>query len=336
MLCHTAGVHSLLTNAVQSIQIGVEDTASPDPRRMLSAVRNIYAGILLLLKEELLRRSPPDSNGLLIRARHEFKTLPDGSVHAVGKGRNTVDVGQIRERLNSINTKLPADSLTRLWSDLEKFQAIRNDVEHYRTKATTAEFRAVIAIATALIRLIVVDLLLEDPATLLGDGCWGVMLTEETVYAEQKAACAASLADIQWNTHALTEAAPFLRCGYCQSELVGQADKANTLQESVTFVCAACSSEDDADDGEWLMEAVLRSKGIDPWFDPSDPDGAPTGDCPECGKGGLVVAEAACALCGWEHSGERCAVCHAEVSAWDDSEHPGLCGYHADLFAKDD
>ena len=327
---------SLLTNAVQSIQIGVEDTSSPDPRRMLSAIRNIYAGILLLLKEELLRRSPPDSNGLLIRAKHEFKTQPDGSVLAVGKGRNTVDVGQIRERLNSVNTKLSTEGLKRLWADLERFQVIRNDVEHYRTKATKAEFRAVIAVATALVRLIVVELLLEDPAMLLGDECWGVMLKEETVYAEQQAACAASLADVQWNTQALADAVPFLRCGSCESELVGQSDKANNVQEHIVFVCAACTSEDDAEGGDWLMEAVLRSKDIDPWFDPSDPDGAPTADCPECGEAGLVVAEAACVLCGWEHSGERCAVCHTEVSNWDDSEHPGLCGYHADLFAKDD
>ena len=327
---------SLLTNAVQSIQIGMEDTASPDPRRVLSAVRNIYAGILLLLKEELLRRSPPDSNGLLIRARHEFRTSPEGAVQTVGKGRNTVDVGQIRDRLNSINTKLSTDSLKRLWNDLEKFQIIRNDVEHYRTKATKAEFRAVIAVATALIRLIVVELLQEDPAMLLGDECWGAMLKEETVYAEQKAACAASLAEVQWNTQAVTDAVHFLRCGYCQSELVGQVDKANVAQESVVFLCSVCTGEDEADDGEWLMDAVLLSKGIDPWFDPSDPDGAPTEDCPECGERGLIVTEATCVLCGWEHSGERCAVCHAEVSSWDDSEHSGLCGYHANLFAKDD
>ena len=42
---------SLLTNAVQSIQIGIEDFSSTDPRRILSTVRNLYAGILLLLKE---------------------------------------------------------------------------------------------------------------------------------------------------------------------------------------------------------------------------------------------------------------------------------------------
>lgn len=36
---------------------------------MLSAVRNIYAGILLLVKERLARQSPAGSNEALIKAR---------------------------------------------------------------------------------------------------------------------------------------------------------------------------------------------------------------------------------------------------------------------------
>ena len=37
----------------------IEDSGSLDPRRALSTVRYLYAGIVLLLKEELRRRSPP-------------------------------------------------------------------------------------------------------------------------------------------------------------------------------------------------------------------------------------------------------------------------------------
>ena len=39
---------SLLQNAIDSIQVGVEDYLMEDDRRYLSAVRNICAGILLL------------------------------------------------------------------------------------------------------------------------------------------------------------------------------------------------------------------------------------------------------------------------------------------------
>jgi hypothetical protein len=326
----------LLSNAVQSIQIGIEDFESDDPRRVLSTVRNLYSGILLLLKEELSRRSPADSNNVLIRVKHGFKLQPNGAVVVVGRGTKTVDYTQIQERLADIGTALTADQTTRLWTDLGKFRAIRNDIEHYETKAPKVEIEAAIFLATALVRMIVVDLLKGDPASLLGDNCWSVMLKTERVYADQKAACKASLAKVQWNTQLAEQAIPELRCEDCESELVGQKDPTNIWQEHVVFVCAACGAEGDATDGEWLMPAVLRLKSIDQFYDHSDPDGGPTAQCPECMKGGVVVEDAACALCGWQHSGKSCLVCGGGVSYEGDHDHPGLCEYHHYASQKDD
>lgn len=56
--------NALITNAIESIQVGVEDFEILDSRRMLSAVRNILVEILLLYKEKLRRLSP--SNPLLL------------------------------------------------------------------------------------------------------------------------------------------------------------------------------------------------------------------------------------------------------------------------------
>lgn len=61
-------MHTLLSNAIQSIEIGVEDFQSQDQRRLLSAVRNIQAGILLLCKEHLRKLSPPTSDEVLVCA----------------------------------------------------------------------------------------------------------------------------------------------------------------------------------------------------------------------------------------------------------------------------
>ena len=44
---------SILQNAIDSIIIGVEDYDNSDKKRLLSATRNIYAGVLLLLKSKL-------------------------------------------------------------------------------------------------------------------------------------------------------------------------------------------------------------------------------------------------------------------------------------------
>ena len=55
----------LLDNAVQSIKIGLEDF--DDPKKLISATRNIYAGVLLVFKEKLRRLSPADSNEVLVK-----------------------------------------------------------------------------------------------------------------------------------------------------------------------------------------------------------------------------------------------------------------------------
>ena len=56
----------LLTNALQAIQIGVDDWRTGDHARLLSAVRNIHSGILLLYKEALRRLSPEQVDSLLV------------------------------------------------------------------------------------------------------------------------------------------------------------------------------------------------------------------------------------------------------------------------------
>lgn len=88
----------LLTNAVQSIQLGVEDYGAGTPPRLLSAVRNIHAGILLLYKEALRRRSPEGSKDVLIKAKIVPSHDKDGQLVFLGAGKKTVDTRQIRER----------------------------------------------------------------------------------------------------------------------------------------------------------------------------------------------------------------------------------------------
>jgi hypothetical protein len=62
-------MNPLLKNAVVSIQLGLEDFASDDERRIISAARNLYSGVLLLAKEVLRQLSPPGSNDILIRIK---------------------------------------------------------------------------------------------------------------------------------------------------------------------------------------------------------------------------------------------------------------------------
>ncbi|OBS14807.1 hypothetical protein ATE49_19410 [Elizabethkingia miricola] len=85
---------TLLNNAIEAIQIGLEDFKSTDPRRASSALRNIFAGTLLLFKEKLSRLSP-DDNSILIQ-QTIIPSLDDaGVLFFKGKGHKTVDFAQI-------------------------------------------------------------------------------------------------------------------------------------------------------------------------------------------------------------------------------------------------
>lgn len=65
----------LLKNAIHSIEIGVEDSREmDDPRRVASAIRNIYAGVLLLCKKVLWDASPRGTDGVLIY--RDIKLIP--------------------------------------------------------------------------------------------------------------------------------------------------------------------------------------------------------------------------------------------------------------------
>jgi hypothetical protein len=73
-------MNPLLKNAVVSIQLGLEDFAADDERRIISTARNLYSGVLLLAKEVLRQLSPPGSNDILIRIKKTAVKEADGTV----------------------------------------------------------------------------------------------------------------------------------------------------------------------------------------------------------------------------------------------------------------
>ena len=80
---------SILQNAIESIQIGVEDFQSTDDRRSVSAVRNIAAGMLLLFKQKLCELSPAYDKELLIKKDLEPESDAAGNIVFRGKGKKT-------------------------------------------------------------------------------------------------------------------------------------------------------------------------------------------------------------------------------------------------------
>lgn len=114
----------IYSNAICAIEMGLEDyqNSIEDSRRLYSAVRNFYAGLMLLFKSKLASVSSDDNNSLI-----KCKLIPHLKGNVVvweGEGNRTVDARLIEERFNCLNISIN-------WRMITKLQDYRNDIEHY-------------------------------------------------------------------------------------------------------------------------------------------------------------------------------------------------------------
>ena len=116
----------------------------PRTRRILSAVRNLSSGALLLFKEKLRKLSPSDSDEVLLKQKIK-PTKNDADVVFVGCGKKTVDVQDIKERFSGLEIDVD-------WARVEKIIKARNDIEHYCTKESTGRLKELIANSFVIIR----------------------------------------------------------------------------------------------------------------------------------------------------------------------------------------
>ena len=160
---------SILDNAIDSIVIGLEDYESKDERRLLSSVRNIFAGVILLFKYKLCELSPPDTNDILIKQKIIMVTDGTGDIKWKGEGSKTVNVYEIKKRLCTLDIKID-------WKRLEEIQKHRNNIEHYYSSKSSQSAQRLISDSFILIRDFVADYLNEDPKELLGHEAWSVLI----------------------------------------------------------------------------------------------------------------------------------------------------------------
>lgn len=203
---------SLFSNAVASIRMGVEDFRQQDPDRDISAVRNFYAGVLLLAKEALIRAAPKADADVIIGAK--LKPVPDGKggISMEQVGHTTVDFQQIGTRAADFAIALDHKALTAL-------NKIRNDMEHHYTSEPATAVRAAISkafpVAASLFRQ-----LDENPLDLLGD-LWTTMLETKELYDQELKAARATMEKVGWHSPSIAGA---FKCESCQQELVEQID----------------------------------------------------------------------------------------------------------------
>jgi hypothetical protein len=312
----------LLTNAIESIQVGVEDFQSGTRSRLLSAVRNIHAGILLLYKEALRRESPQESNDVLMMA----KIVPTRDVNArvvfVGEGRKTADTQQIRERFGALGINTD-------WKRFGKISEARNEIEHRYPQLDRKALHGLIADSFLIVRNFIADELDGDPLELLGVETWETMLEVAEVYAKEKQECAKMLAAVNWLSPTLEEGAADLTCSECGSDLLKPIK--NSFDE-VILQCVSCGEDERPE--SYVPKAIASALRGASYEAAKDGGESPYVRCPDCGQETYVVEERRCALC--EHEAEHtCARCGMEIPAEELHSSP-LCGWCDYMMNKDD
>ncbi|MBI9110724.1 hypothetical protein [Maridesulfovibrio ferrireducens] len=315
----------LLKNAVESIQIGVEDFDSDDERRYLSAVRNVYAGLLLLYKYHLFCLSPDYDKELLIKKNIAPKIGSDGNIDFMGDGKSTVDVCGIRKRFKNLNVEVE-------WKMFEKIQKLRNDIEHYYVGESLDKVKDLFAQIFILIKNFVSTYLNKEPAQLLGNDCWAVLLENNAVYEETRKECLESIEKVDCKFCSFGEVAKHFSCPECDSELIKVNEEGDYHQE-LGLICMSCSNEFEVWD--IIEDAVQSSSYGHNYYAYKDGEEPSIGTCPECSKETYIFDDDVCLACGESRAYKECKLCSCELSV-DEQWAEGYCAYHHEMLSKDD
>jgi hypothetical protein len=314
---------SLLQNAVDSVALGIEDFQSADDRRLISSVRNITAGILLLFKHKLAELSPTGSDEILIKEEITPFLDSTGSVQWKGKGQKTVNVTQIEQRFKGLGISVD-------WARFTKINKHRNTIEHYYSKEPRAVVKEVIASSFLIIRDFARDVLKDDPLNVFGDETWNVLVKEADVYSKEKQECVKNIRAINWQYKELRRALEEFSCPECASDLL-DAQSVNGDQSSAKLVCRACGEPQ-----EWETvagDAIGNYFGGANHLSVKDGGEPLTMDCPNCNQETYLVDRDICVIC-QDSVPDTCDVCGNTIPT---SERDGgsICGWCSHMADKD-
>jgi hypothetical protein len=314
----------ILKNALDSIDLGLEDYLIKDSRRLLSCTRNIYAGILLLFKHKLAQLSPPNSAEVLIKNTIRPEKSQNGEIIWIGAGKRTVDVNQIQERFKSIGIQTH-------WDRIEEIRRLRNDIEHYYTELSKDAIRGYLSNSFIVIRDFLAEELATDPSTVLAEESWATLVSVSEVYDKEKQQCLAEIKRIDWTTDSVVDIVSETTCEICGSGLI-TIKKNQDDHDPQTFECKTCHNDISYEDV--IEQAIIKDFSYETYLSFTDGGNLPIIQCPECNRTTYVYSEKECKICGYmaEHT---CSSCAQDIVP-EELDGSGLCGWCAHMINKDD
>lgn len=310
---------SLLQNAALSLKVGIEDSQSSDPGRMLSAVRNVNAGILLMMKEKLRQLSPPDSNEVLLKVRTEPVQFEDGEIRYKGIGRRTANVTEIRRSFDALNISVD-------WRKVDRITKTRNDIEHYYTGENEGRLREFVSDTYIVVRDFLTQHLDIEPAQLLDPSTWKTMLDSADVYEKELENRGILLDQVDWPSNEFRLLAEHFRCVTCYSELLKPNLAITTTFDETKFTCSSCGESNRYQE---IVEAGVEEYLYGETYIAMTNGGEmPYEMCPECIRHTFITESEICVSCSYTPKFSNCMVCRAPLSVAE-QEYGGLCGYHA-------
>lgn len=307
----------LLKNAIESIQIGVEDFVKTDEKRHLSAVRNIYAGLLLLYKHMLAEMSPDGSNNVLIKKDILPEKRNGANVQFVGAGNRTVDVQEIQKRFKSLNIYVD-------WNRFKIFQEIRNDIEHYYSqKSAEAIKKELFSHGFVLINDFITRYISDAPPEILDEYYWKVLLKNNEVFEAARQRCLESLEKVKCPYESFFYVLPYLRCQECNSPLIKpRVDEC--YSSDMILYCEEWNHEFRLDD---IIEAAIHDAyQADNYIAIKDGAEPVTGTCPECLSESYIIEEDVCLKCEATRAYTKCQLCGGNISH-EEQHFGGFCSH---------
>lgn len=329
----------LYANGKKSIVLGLEDYGLrvENPARLISSVRNLYAGILLLLKSRLAEESKNSGYSLLMRDVIPARNATTGELKWVGaKTHDTVNYHQLERNISAC---VPHNHIA--WNLLNDLKNYRNDIEHKYAQQSVITAAEVIAESRKVVEAIYRDILPDYLSDQIPDEKWNDIVKDTDKAEKMRRERDLLFLMIEWPDERIANAMKEMLCPNCGSSIITvpadyepKPHSEKTCAEDMTFVCKDCGQF-------YTLECLARELAEFKYncmacdCAPGDvlPD-YPVGTCPECGAEAYNIEDHLCYNCG-NTNVYMCSRCPEEISASDLANSSVLCGYCADLYAKE-